>query len=102
LLPGVTVQTAAPATSAFSAGHDLKEQSGRDRPLGDCLEHREYLRHKGDTTCSYLGILLLKQRNPDPRTVSRQGSPTDGPRALLGLIRSCGLASEKGDLTRSG
>jgi len=105
LLPGVTVQTRRARYLSFLCW--AMNRTGNDPGEIDrweiALSIGEYLRHKGDTTCSYLGILLLKQRNPDPgdRVPARLHQQTA--RALYsGLLRSCGLASEEGDLTPLG
>lgn len=105
LLPGVTVQTRRARYLSFLCW--AMDRTGNNPAEIDrweiALSIGEYLHHKGNTTCSYLGILLLKQRNPDPgdRVPARLHQQTA--RALYsGLLRSCGLASEEGELTPLG
>ena len=105
LLPGVTVQTRRARYLSFLCwAMDLTGNNPAEIDRWEiALSLGEYLRHKGDTICSYLGILLLKQRNPDPRDRVPARLHQQTARALYsGLLRSCGLASEKGNLTPLG
>ncbi len=105
ILPGITVFTVRARYASFLCWA-IAKSSGNPRlidRLDVAMSMGEHLRHHGDQTCSYLGVLLaaqaeLRPSDPIPR---RLHTPSARLRYMV-LLRSGGLVTNDDVLTESG